>query len=37
MTFALNRAVRFGLRFASQQPNQTKPNRKNNQYYLNLY
>ena len=37
MTFALNRAVRFGLRFASQQPNQTKPNRKNNEYYLNMY
>jgi len=26
MTFALNRTVRFGLQFASQQPNQTKPN-----------
>jgi len=25
MSFALNRAVWFGLRFASQQPNQTKP------------
>jgi len=34
MTFALNRMIRFSLRFASHQPNQTKPNRKNNEYYF---